>query len=117
MDTINAINAFGALAQETRLLALRVLVEHGHSGLPAGDLANQLCVPHNTLSFHLSHLERAGLVVSKRNGRQVIYAADIKSLQELGQFLLENCCIREPQSSPCNSTCTPTSPSPKSTKK
>lgn len=105
MDITSAINAFGALAQETRLLALRALVEHGHSGLPAGDLASQLQVPHNTLSFHLSHLERAGLVISKRNGRQVIYAADIESLQRLGQFLLENCCIREVENGTCKPSC------------
>jgi ArsR family transcriptional regulator len=58
-------------------------------------LAERLAVPHNTLSFHLSHLERAGLVASKRNGRQVIYVAKIDALQSLGQFLLANCCVRE----------------------
>lgn len=95
MDTKQAVDAFAALSQETRLSALRVLVEHGRSGIPAGDLAERLAVPHNTLSFHLSHLERAGLVASQRNGRQVIYVANIDALQNLGQFLLANCCVRE----------------------
>lgn len=105
MDKTKAVDAFAALSQETRLTALRVLVEHGRSGLPAGDLADRLGVPHNTLSFHLSHLVRAGLVVSRRNGRQVIYVANIDALQSLARFLLENCCIRESSESPrCSST-------------
>lgn len=92
---MEAVNAFAALAQETRLSAVRLLVEHGRTGLPAGDLAQQLGVPHNTLSFHLAHLERAGLVASQRSGRQVIYCASIATIQTLAQFLLENCCVRE----------------------
>jgi ArsR family transcriptional regulator len=95
MDNSKAVDAFAALSQETRLSALRVLVEHGRSGLPAGELADRLAVPHNTLSFHLSQLERAGLVGSRRHGRQVIYVANIDTLQSLAQYLLANCCIRE----------------------
>jgi len=106
MDTKQAVDAFAALSQETRLSALRVLVEHGRTGMPAGDLAERLAVPHNTLSFHLSHLERACLVVSQRNGRQVIYVAKIDALQSLGQFLLANCCVREGAES---SSCKPAS--------
>lgn len=105
MDNAKAVDAFAALSQETRLSALRALVEHGRTGLPAGDLADRLAVPHNTLSFHLSHLERTGLVASRRNGRQVIYFANIDALQCLAQFLLANCCIRESAESPrCQTT-------------
>jgi ArsR family transcriptional regulator len=100
MDKLKAVDAFAALSQDTRLSALLVLVEYGHTGLPAGDLADRLAVPHNTLSFHLSQLERAGLVTSRRNGRKVIYFASIDALQSLGQFLLTNCCIRESAESP-----------------
>jgi len=101
MDNKAALDAFSALSQETRLTALRALVEQGRTGLAAGDLADQLSVPHNTLSFHLAHLERAGLVHSRRNGRQVIYMANFDALQRLGQFLLANCCIRERVESSC----------------
>ncbi len=100
MDTKKAVEAFSALSQETRLTALGVLVEHGRTGLPVGDLADRLSVPHNTLSFHLSHLERAGLVTSQRIGRQVIYAARFDELQSLAQFLLASCCIHENSKSP-----------------
>ena len=58
---MNAIEALGALAQETRLETFRTLVR-AHSpnaeeaGLAAGGLAAQLGVAAPTLSFHLKEL-------------------------------------------------------------
>lgn len=100
MDNLRAVSAFAALSQETRLSALLALIEHGRTGLPAGDLADRLAVPHNTLSFHLSQFDRSGLVASRRHGRRVIDFASIDSVQSLGKFLLANCCIRESLQSP-----------------
>ncbi|MCH2547245.1 MAG: helix-turn-helix domain-containing protein, partial [Alphaproteobacteria bacterium] len=62
---------------------------------PAGTLSNQLGIPHNTLSFHLSHLSHAGLVTSNKQGRQMIYAANCEAMNGLINYLNENCCIRE----------------------
>ncbi|QFR34733.1 helix-turn-helix domain-containing protein [Ancylobacter sp. TS-1] len=70
-----AVGIFDALAQPTRLDAFRLLLRYAPFGLPAGDVARLLAVPHNTMSTHLSHLERAGLLVSRREGRSIIYAA------------------------------------------
>ncbi len=92
MKIAQAIVAFAALAQETRLQAFRILVEHGPLGIAAGELSKQLGIPHNTLSFHLSHLTEAGLVTSCKQGRSVIYCADLNRTQALVKFLLENCC-------------------------
>ena len=92
MNITQAIAAFTSLAQETRLKAFRVLVEYGQQGIAAGELSHQLGIPHNTLSFHLSHLTDAGLVISRKSGRSVIYRADLKKSQALVNFLLENCC-------------------------
>lgn len=75
MDSEQAILAFAALAQSTRLDVFRLLIEHEPHGLPAGDVARRLAVPHNTMSTHLAQLERAGLVTSRREGRSIIYAA------------------------------------------
>ena len=101
MDNTAAVAAFASLSQETRLSALRVLVEHGRSGLAAGMLAERLGVPHNTLSFHLAQLERAGLISATRNGRQIIYAAELDVVQSLAQFLLQNCCVRDATAAEC----------------
>lgn len=95
MEISNALLALNALAQETRLLVFKKLVEFGASGVNAGDLARELKVPANTLSFHLAHLERAGLVKSTRQGRNINYCFNRTQMNELIGFLNENCCVRE----------------------
>lgn len=108
MDISKAILAFGALAQDTRLQAFRLLVEHGMEGAPAGVLSEELGIPHNTLSFHLFHLSNAGLVTSRKLGRSVIYTANFNKVESLIGFLTENCCIRdEGNTSGCATACTP----------
>jgi ArsR family transcriptional regulator len=92
MDIQHAIIAFDALSQETRLKAFRLLVEQGTQGAPAGMLSETLDIPHNTLSFHLSHMNNAGLVTSRKEGRSVIYTANFSFVQDLIRFIVENCC-------------------------
>jgi ArsR family transcriptional regulator, arsenate/arsenite/antimonite-responsive transcriptional repressor len=64
MEDRDAVGAFAALAQEHRLVVLRLLMREGPSGFPAGTIAERLSVPPSTLSHHLAHLERAGLLRS-----------------------------------------------------
>lgn len=92
MDIQEAIIAFDALSQETRLRTFRLLVEHGPDGAPAGKLSETLGVPHNTLSFHLNHMSNAGLVVSRREGRSIIYSANFEFFTGLIRFMIEDCC-------------------------
>lgn len=99
MDNKTALAALTALAQSTRLQALRELVRHEPQGLAAGVLASQLDVPQNTLSAHLGQLARAGLVTSTRDGRSVIYRADIAGVEALAHFLLDDCCQATPGAS------------------
>ncbi|MBS7813264.1 ArsR/SmtB family transcription factor [Roseococcus pinisoli] len=97
MDTKTALDAFAALSQETRLRVFRLLVEAGFDGLPAGDIARDLGVPHNTMSSHLAVLARAGLVASRKDGRSVIYAANFDGVRALIAFLLQDCCRGRPE--------------------
>ena len=92
MDTDEVVKAFGALAQDTRLKILNLLVESGTNGLPAGDISLALGVPQNTLSFHLSHMENAGLVHRRRAGRFIIYSANHEGMKNLLRYMVENCC-------------------------
>ncbi|MEH6828551.1 ArsR/SmtB family transcription factor [Parasphingorhabdus sp.] len=92
MDSIKAIEALGALAQNTRLDVFRLLVRHEPAGLAAGEIARRLDVPQNTMSSHLSILSRADLVSSKRDSRLIIYRANLAAMNGLIAFLLENCC-------------------------
>jgi len=92
MDIKKALAAFDALSQETRLRVFRLLVEYGQAGAPAGMLSESLNIPHNTLSFHLSHMSNAGLIVSRRQGRSVIYSANFEFFSGLIRYMVEDCC-------------------------
>jgi ArsR family transcriptional regulator, arsenate/arsenite/antimonite-responsive transcriptional repressor len=94
MDTPQTVQALAALAHETRLALFRMLVERGPDGLPAGVIADRLNVPSSSLTFHVQHLHRAGLITQRRIGRQLIYAADYASMSGLIAYLTENCCGR-----------------------
>jgi len=92
METKDVVQAFGALAQETRLGVYRLLVTAGPHGLAAGAIAEKLGLPPATLSFHLKELSLAGLAKSRQEGRFVIYAANFDTMLALVSFLTENCC-------------------------
>jgi ArsR family transcriptional regulator, arsenate/arsenite/antimonite-responsive transcriptional repressor len=92
METIRAVAALAALAQETRLAIFRLLVQAGPTGSPAGSISEQLKIPAPTLSFHLAQLRAAGLTTFRREGRSLIYAADYTTTNALVAYLLENCC-------------------------
>jgi len=92
MEAKDAVDALSALAQESRLEVFRLLVRQGPAGLPAGRIAEGLGIPPATLSFHLAQLGHAGLVLSRRQGRSIIYGADYAGMQRLMAFLSENCC-------------------------
>ena len=87
-----AVDALSALAQETRLGIFRLLVEAGPEGLAAGKIGGEMELPPATLSFHLAHLARTGLVKSRQDGRFVIYSTDFRNMNELVGYLTENCC-------------------------
>jgi len=97
MEASEAAAAFAALSQETRLDLMRLLIAEGATGLPAGEIATRLAVPNSTLSFHLAALERAGLTLSTRQGRQIVHAARLIGLRQLLGFLTETCCAGHPE--------------------
>ncbi len=88
----DALTALAALAQETRLDVYRLLVRAGLDGATPGTLAAALGVSAPTLSFHLKELKHAGLVECRRAGRSLVYGANFDAMQDLVQFLSENCC-------------------------
>jgi ArsR family transcriptional regulator len=97
MEVDNALRAFAALSQETRLETLRALVKAGPAGAAAGDLAARSGVAAPTMSFHLKELANAGLVLSRKEGRSVIYAADYGGVRRLVDFLMSDCCQGDPR--------------------
>ena len=67
-------------------------MKHEPDGLAAGDIAKALAVPQNTMSAHLAILARAGLVMSERKSRSIIYRANLVKFQNLTSFMVEDCC-------------------------
>lgn len=97
MDANQAILAFSALSQPTRLEVFRLLVKHEPDGLPAGEIARFMGVPHNTMSTHLAILTRAGLIEAARQSRSIVYRAQIEAVRGLAGFLVKDCCGGRPE--------------------
>jgi ArsR family transcriptional regulator len=105
MKPKQAVDALAALAHEHRLGVYRLLVEAGPEGLNAGTIAARLKLAPSSLTFHLQHLHRAGLITQQRNSRQLIYSADFSVMNGLVDYLTENCCAGS--SSSCDTACAP----------
>lgn len=97
MEERQALDAFGALSQETRLRIVRLLVQAGPEGMAAGTIADAMGVSASNVSFHLKDLERARLVAGRRAARSIVYSADYAALTALLQFLMRDCCGGRPE--------------------
>ena len=102
MSAPHALSALAALGQPTRLEIFRLLMRQGPDGLFAGAIAEAIGCPHNTLSSHLSILARAGLIRGARDGRTILYRADVEAMRALLAFLVTDCCQGHPEL--CNFT-------------
>jgi DNA-binding transcriptional ArsR family regulator len=92
MDMEAATAALSALSQPTRLETFRLLVRQEPKGLFAGEIARRIGVPQNTMSAHLAVLTRAGLAVSERHSRSIVYRAELTGLRSLMLYLVKDCC-------------------------
>jgi ArsR family transcriptional regulator, arsenate/arsenite/antimonite-responsive transcriptional repressor len=61
MKNTDAITAFLALGQESRLNIFRLIVQRGDEGLTPSQIIEKLGIPNATLSFHLKELVQADL--------------------------------------------------------
>ena len=92
MDQSKAIEAFAALAQDTRMSIYRLLVKQANGTVRASEISEQLGIVPSTLSGHLAILKRSGLLKSVRHAREIRYSADIEAMNDLISFLLQDCC-------------------------
>lgn len=92
MNAKLAVKLLASIAQESRLALFRLLVQAGHSGLAAGEIANKLNIPNSTLSFHLKALCQAELIIARQESRFVYYSANFSAMTALMDYLTENCC-------------------------
>ena len=115
MKSKEAIAALSALASEPRLAVFRLLVRRGPEGYTPSELAARLGLPAPTLSFHLKGLLQAGLVVSRREARNLFYSPNFERMHTLVGFLTENCCSLADEV--CGTGCEPQSASAQSRKR
>lgn len=105
MQQNDAIDALSALASEARLAVFRLLVKRGPEGYTPSELNSRLGLPAPTLSFHLRGLTQAGLVASRRDGRNRYYSPNFKHMNALISFLTDNCCSLADEA--CSADCPP----------
>lgn len=107
METLNAAELLAALGHESRLAIFRMLVEAGPQGMYASAIGERLGMAPATLSFHLAHLTRVGLISGERESRFIHYSANYATMDELIAFLTANCCQGEsclPKTTCCDTT-------------
>jgi ArsR family transcriptional regulator, arsenate/arsenite/antimonite-responsive transcriptional repressor len=107
METLNAAEALAALGHESRLSIFRLLVQAGPDGINASAIGEKLQMAPATLSFHLAHLSRVGLIEGLRESRFIHYSANFAAMDELIAFLTSNCCQGAsclPKTAACDTT-------------
>jgi ArsR family transcriptional regulator len=92
MESLHAAECLAALGHESRLDIFRLLVQAGPQGINAGAIGEKLGIPSTTLSFHLAHLSRVGLVSRRQDSRFIFYATDFGAMDDLIVFLTADCC-------------------------
>ncbi|WP_031556100.1 ArsR/SmtB family transcription factor [Parvularcula oceani] len=96
-DRDRTVEQLSALAHSTRFEVFRALMRAGNEGLSAGTIAEFLEIAPNTLSNHLAILQRAGLTAVRRDGRRLIYAAEIGAITSLVEAMVRDCCDGHPE--------------------
>ena len=92
-----ATKVFESLASGIRLEVYRLVVKTGLEGMVAGQIASELAIAPNNLSFHLKAMTHAGLLSVAQEGRFQRYRANIPLMLELIAYLTEECCAGHPE--------------------
>jgi len=101
MKENQAIDALSALSHETRLRIVRHLVKKGQEGDSAGAIGTAVDAAPAKITFHISALERAGLVSSERISRKIIYRIQFDQIGLLLNYLMRDCCNSNPSVMAC----------------
>jgi len=83
---VTCVDFCRALGDETRQALLRSLLHDGEQCV--GCLVERFGLSQPTISHHLSLLKRAGLVTSRKDGKQVLYAINQANMMECCGLLM-----------------------------
>ena len=89
----NIASCLAELGNTHRLAIFRYLVKSGTEGAIVGDIQQKLNIPNSTLSHHLSRMVNVGLIDQKKEGRIVRCIPVYTKLDEIINFLKEECCL------------------------
>jgi len=92
MKLQKAAQQLESIGNTTRLSIFRVLVQAGVNGVPVGEIQKELDIPASTLSHHIAKLVQAGMIKQVRESRTLFCQADYIAMNELVEYLSENCC-------------------------
>ncbi len=93
-DVTRYAEMLSAMGTEPRLRIMRVLLSAYPDGMIVGDIQAEVGIPSSTLSHHLEKLKNVGLAKVRREHTCLFYSASTESLQELLEFLYEECCSK-----------------------
>jgi ArsR family transcriptional regulator, arsenate/arsenite/antimonite-responsive transcriptional repressor / arsenate reductase (thioredoxin) len=97
MESNHATEALTALGHPGRLAVFRLLARRAPGGVRPGEMIAALGLKPSTLSVYLAALERAGLIVSKRDGKSILYRIDLNEVGQLIAYLVADCCRGRPE--------------------
>ncbi len=83
---------YAAVGSESRLSVLSLLVQAGDDGLTVSEIGDQLGIAASTLAHHLRYLATANMILQEKQGREVRNTANYEHIEELGNYLLLECC-------------------------
>ena len=92
----NAAQGYAAVGSESRLAVLSLLVQAGDEGLTVSEIGAELGIAASTLAHHLRYLVDGNLITQEKQGREVRNRANYDYLEELGNYLLLECCKNAP---------------------
>lgn len=95
MNINEAAKSLKELGHPTRLAIYKFVVKAGLSGLPVGEIQEQLSIPGSTLSHHIASLASAGLISQRREGRTLFCVAEYDQLEAVINFLNDECCVND----------------------
>ncbi len=96
MNNEIAASCLAELGNPIRIHIFRLLVRAGEDGAVVGDIQRHLGIPGSTLSHHLAHLARAGLIEQRRQGRSLWCTAQHNVMDDLIKYLTSECCMGLP---------------------
>ncbi len=93
-DVVRYAQILSAMGTEPRLRIMRALLSAHPDGLIVGDIQAEVGIPGSTLSHHLEKLKNVGLAKVRREHTCLCYSANTENLQELLEFLYQECCSK-----------------------